>query len=240
MELTEKIGTLEDELNLLKAEVKAVLVDLRDELLKRDGPFPMGSAAPAGDPPAARQDMPAAAETAPRKLKQTSAPGWDPGYDFAAPIDDVDSPEPIPFPSAPAPVSRQDRHVRLPEPTAAANAGAIPMPPLASPVPSLDGEGRHWGALDIASMGKFADMARRKIGRARLEEVLTVYELLTGQPTPQARQALLKMADLCSEAAEPEVVAMNDIVTVLTQLDALFRQNAMTEMTMLSLLSAAA
>ena len=39
VELSDKIAALEDEINVLKVEVKAVLVDIRDELIKRDGPF---------------------------------------------------------------------------------------------------------------------------------------------------------------------------------------------------------
>jgi hypothetical protein len=89
-------------------------------------------------------------------------------------------------------------------------------------------------------MGKWAEAATRRVGRRRLEELLGVYSLLTGEPQDAAREALLRMLDLCGATHEPQNVSMNDVVTVLSQLDALFRSNSITEVTVLSLLSDAA
>ena len=48
------------------------------------------------------------------------------------------------------------------------------------------------------------------------------------------------MLDLCGANTEPDSVSMNDVLTVLSQLDALFRTNAITESTVFSILADAA
>ena len=45
------------------------------------------------------------------------------------------------------------------------------------------------------------------------------------------------MVDLCGVRTEPEDVTMNDVLVVLSQLDALFRSHNLTEVTVLSMLS---
>jgi hypothetical protein len=229
MEFTDRIAALEDEINVLKTEIKAVLVDIRDELMKKKGPF----AAPAGesrakgpaDPglEADSDDLDIYAEPTARILK-LDAGARGAGHEPATLIQ----------PPAPAAAAAPDDLVtRL---SKMAHGGAT-MPSRQAPAP---GAPREWGVLDIASMGKWAEAATRRVGRKRLEELLGVYQLLTGEPQQEPRDALLLMLDLCGANHEPANVSMNDIVTVLSQLDALFRGNAITEVTVLSLLSDAA
>ena len=239
VELSDKIAALEDEINVLKVEVKAVLVDIRDELIKRDGPF---ANAPAGRPAPAGSD-------------ESDGAIGDPGFPNVVRLHSPAGPEPeAPFPASAAP-----------PPVAGMPAAGIQGIPASQPtldaidadqkqanfqqliannqrpqVPHVPGVPREWGVLDIASMGKWAEAATKRVGRKRLEELLGVYELLTGEPQAEARQALLLMLDLCGATHEPPNVSMNDVVTVLSQLDALFRSNSITEVTVLSLLSDAA
>lgn len=214
MELTERLGAIEDEVSLLKVEIKTILVDIREELLQDSGPFAVQAS-----PGAALVEPPNPTRIVPERLPDGSiGSALVPGYEAPAqpeeePMNRID--EPIPFQRTNAPIMSQG--------------------------PIAKGEmKKDWGVLDIASLGKWAEGATRRIGRRRLEEVLNVYELLTGMPPKSARDALLRMLDLCGQAPEPETVAMNDIVAVLSQLDALFRTNAITEVTVLSLLSDAA
>lgn len=229
MELSDKIAALEDEINVLKVEVKAVLVDIRDELIKRDGPF---AAAPTGR--IAAQPATEAGEEAigepglPRIVRLPGVAELD--LAPASPPDVAAPPLAAARPAVDA-IDLYQKQVQLQQ-VAAAN----PRPQA----PQVPGAPREWGVLDIASMGKWAEAATRRIGRKRLEDLLGVYELLTGHPQPEARQALLRMLDLCGANHEPTNVSMNDVVTVLSQLDALFRSNSITEVTVLSLLSDAA
>ncbi|MGD9935239.1 MAG: hypothetical protein AB7T37_16205 [Dehalococcoidia bacterium] len=245
MELSDKIAALEDEINVLKVEVKAVLVDIRDELIKRDGPFAGVHAnrpAPAAD-------------------SETGDAIGDPGYPKVVRLHGAAGAaqeETFPLGAPPAPAA--------PPPAPAVPQAAVPQGlPASAPVqdaidvyqkqasfqqllsnnqrpqaPHTPGTPREWGVLDIASMGKWAEAATKRVGRKRLEELLGVYELLTGEPQAEARKALLLMLDLCGATHEPPNVSMNDVVTVLSQLDALFRSNSITEVTVLSLLSDAA
>jgi hypothetical protein len=220
MELTDRLAALEDEINVLKTEVKTVLVDIRDQLMKPKSPF----AAPAV----------VSSEAA------TIAAPWDAGV--TAPLDDpelrvVKMPpagqapaEAAAFPAAPAQAPADDLVTRL-------SRLQQTQPGRLTAAPNVPGAPREWGVLDIASMGKWAEAATRRVGRKRLEDLLGVYSLLTGEPQDAAREALLRMLDLCGADHEPQNVSMNDVVSVLSQLDALFRSNSITEVTVLSLLS---
>jgi hypothetical protein len=228
MEFTDRIAALEDEINVLKTEIKAVLVDIRDELMKKKGPFAVQSGESRATGPADpgfevdSNDLDIYAEPTARILRMDAA-SRGPGNETATLVQ----------PPAPAPATPDDLVTRL---SKMAHAGAT-MPSRPMPAP---GAPREWGVLDIASMGKWAEAATRRVGRKRLEELLGVYQLLTGEPQQEPKDALLLMLDLCGANHEPANVSMNDIVTVLSQLDALFRGNAITEVTVLSLLSDAA
>jgi hypothetical protein len=221
MELTDRIAALEDEINVLKTEVKTILVDIRDQLMKAKSPFAAGQGAAPAMPPVGSDETGA------------TAPLDDPSLRVVKlhPAGEDSAPEPT-RPAKPEAQLHDDLVARLGKLPAAGLQGGRQAAPAAGP--------REWGVLDIASMGKWAEVATRRVGRRRLEELLGVYSLLTGEPQEAAREALLRMLDLCGANHEPQNVSMNDVVTVLSQLDALFRSNAITEVTVLSLLSDAA
>ncbi len=52
MELTEQLGTLQDEVKLLKGEIKAILKELRTAVLSSDNPFTMDAGGPKPSQPA--------------------------------------------------------------------------------------------------------------------------------------------------------------------------------------------
>lgn len=204
MELSEKLNALEEDINLIKVEIKTVLVDLREELLKRQGPLSFGGGeAPVIDfvrasnrAPQGRADIP----------QDRTPPGAEPD-------------------GTPPRVTNDDQP--------AVDFG-LPAAAVASPGPADTGP---WGVIQIASLGKWAETASRRVGRRRLEELLSVYGLLTGRDVVAVKEALLRMVDLCGVRAEPEDVTMNDVLVVLSQLDALFRSHNLTEVTVLSMLS---
>lgn len=245
MELSDKIAALEDEINVLKVEVKAVLVDIRDELIKRDGPFAGVQANRPAPAASADTEIDAADPGFPKVVRLHGAPAGEmdqpvsPGAPAAGPAAPMAAPaqaelKPQAIPASPPVMDAIDAYQKQ------ANLQQILANNQRSGVPQLPGVPREWGVLDIASMGKWAEAATKRVGRKRLEELLGVYELLTGEPQAEARKALLLMLDLCGATHEPPNVSMNDVVTVLSQLDALFRSNSITEVTVLSLLSDAA
>lgn len=204
MELSEKLIALEEDINLIKVEIKTVLVDLREELLKRQGPLSFGGG---GDVPVI--DFVSASNRAPQGRtdlpQDRTPPGAEPHHTPLRVASDDQPPVDFGVPAAPS-----------------------------SPVPAEVGP---WGVIQIASLGKWAETASRRVGRRRLEELLSVYGLLTGRDDVAVKEALLRMVDLCGVRAEPEDVTMNDVLVVLSQLDALFRSHNLTEVTVLSMLS---
>ena len=237
MEISDRINQLEDELNLLKSEVKTLLVDLREDILIHSSPFTPQMAASAQtirpEPIVEQKESPA--ERPPSELSEHSSDG---GQLLETP--------PALEPSAPEPV-------RVPQPVATATAAdpiPAPMsaPPMENPLPPKRPEeaapalpsDRNWDRFDIAGLCKWADSAARRIGTNRLKESLDVYELLNGPYPAGTKEAVSRVADLCVGNSEPNQVSMNDIVLVLTQLDALLHRNSQTDLTMLSLLSDAA
>lgn len=254
MELQERLGTLEEELNLLKVEIKTVLVDLREELLKREGPmgpaesppvidFVSASQGPRHNRPAAPEPAAHAAPTAPPHAHtpaegHPARPEWPGAQRVQLPAADYqtepDWPEEPAHRAGPPNYPHEDGRAMIdftqPGHTPAAPAPAPAMPPPPS------GE-LTWGVVQIASLGKWAEMAARRIGRSRLEEVLSVHELLTGRHDAAVREALLRMVDLCGAGPGPQDVSMNDVLAVLAQLDALFRSHSLSEVTVLSMLS---
>jgi hypothetical protein len=226
MELSERIKGIEEEVNLIKIEIRTVLVDIRDELLKRSGPFPVsGDGMFTGF--AIDESVPAAVGlmNEPVELSAPVAPSP------LSPVPDLRmEPEPMARPAVPHHAAAQPHFAEPPREAQPESRGDVAMA----------GADKAWGVLDIASLGKWAEGATRRVGRKRLEELLGVYELLTGKPEASAKQAVLRMLDLCGATTEPDSVSMNDLLTVLSQLDALFRSSSITEVTVLSLLAEAA
>jgi hypothetical protein len=227
MELSERLGALEEDINLIKVEIKTVLVDLREELLKRQGPLPyVEDDGPVIDFVTAShraghvRTVPVEAHPAPAPV--APEPEWQPAPE-ARPVYTAVAPQP--------PVSRPTQ----PEPAPIDYTGQ-PAAPLESP-PTASATTVNWGVVQIASLGKWAENASKRVGRTRLEELLSVYGLLTGREDVAIKEALLRMVDLCGPRTEPTDVSMNDILVVLSQLDALFRSHNLTEVTVLSMLS---
>ena len=81
MELNQSIANLQDEVKLLKGEIKAVLKDLRAAVLSSDNPFTMSAAPPAVQvvrPAASALEPPAADEPRPSPLDEQPAAGNEP------------------------------------------------------------------------------------------------------------------------------------------------------------------
>lgn len=224
MELGERIHQLEEELAVVKTEIRAVLIDLREELLERQGPF-MAVAAANQQGDLSEALLPPPIPFPGNRSAQVEAPEWDL------------EPAPVPAnrpPGIPAPAA-ESRSAQAAEATM--EAAVMGWPDAPRDYAETD---REWTVLSIASLGKWAEASTKRIGRRRVEELLSVYSALTGRPDERSRSALLRMLDLCNASEEPANVAMNDLVAVLSQLDGIVRAGGGGEATMLSLLAEAA
>jgi hypothetical protein len=234
MELTERLNHLEDELKLLKAELRTVLIGIREELLRREGPFEAGGTVPpvrvtrleqpAGGGPPALAVPPPAASAAPAAVVTGSA-------ELHAPAPPRPLPARTPWLGPPLAHDMPSTHQA---------SAPVQVPAISVALPVDPHEPCERGVLDIASLGRWADATCRRVGRRRLDEILDVYELLNGSMPEGTRSAVVRMADLCGPRDDPERVGINDVMVVLSQLDGLLRGHGGSEVTLLSLLSEAA
>jgi hypothetical protein len=265
MELNGRVQALENEINLLKIEMKQVLVDLRDTILQNENPFSPRTFAGVAEQSSAPAASPSV-DGAPT-LPAESDSGAAPQPAEANMTADLTTPASTPngaHQPAFAAASPDTRHP--PAQAGAAVAVAGPMPssngtavhqaewreaaypdtnghtakPAQYAAQSASMPGEMWGMLTVASLAKWVDSALKQVGKDRLDAIIEIYELTGGSQvlTPETKQALKRMAHL-SEAENGAVPAatMNDCIALLTQLDALLRTNGRSESTVLSLLT---
>jgi hypothetical protein len=195
--LNSKIAALEDEMRIVKGEVKQVLTEIRSAILAQDSPFEDGPAARAPRP---IQVMPAVAEEPAR-------------VEVVAPRDHVDGSSGVIAASSalhtpPATAGSQ-------EPPAAGAAH------VASPSPIAPRHAPRWSLLTVASLAAWAEEALLRLGPQRLAILLDLCEV-SGYLPSEARHALDRVSELDVPAPEKPATAM-ETTLLLRQLDALIQ-----------------
>jgi hypothetical protein len=203
--LNSKVAALEDEMRIVKGEVKQVLTEIRSAILAQDSPFIEGGQAarhvskPIQIVPAVHEE-PARVEIVlpkPEAAEAAHAPAAEPAAAPAQPV----------VQGAPA---HQDNHHAAPH---AAVAG-VPLTPVARPAP-------RWSLLTVASLAAWAEEAFQRIGAQRLAILLDLCEV-SGYLPQEARQALARVGELDLPAPEQTASPM-EITVLLRQLDALLQ-----------------
>lgn len=242
MELNAKIASLEDEVKLLKGEVKLILSEIRTAILGQDNPFT--------DPgQGLRPDSRALDSRPPIRVVRVSNEAPEPEAAAAEPEaaispldeiweDEMEEPTPTTGPVAmeKPPEARQAEErppvakpamsyppppplVPPPEPIAVRPVEAVVAPKL-QPAPS----GRpRWSLITVAGLAVWAEEAVKQIGVKRLRVLLDLCEF-TGDLSPEAKEALLKVSSLAHASTERKTPpSTNECLVVLCQLDALLR-----------------
>lgn len=206
--LNSKISALEDEMRIIKGEVKQVLTEIRSAILVQDSPFEDG----ASRAPRPIQVVPAVVEeparvelVVPRQEQQHAAD--------ATPAPAAQHVDAAPVAANPPTVDHG--------PGAGAVQGAQP-PQLAAnhagrPAP-------RWNLLTVASLAAWAEESLQRLGPQRLAILLDLCEV-SGYLPPEARQALGRVTELDVPAPEKPATAM-EITLLLRQLDALIQGEA--------------
>ena len=209
--LSSKVAAIEDEMRIIKGEVKQVLTEIRSAILVQDNPFEEATSKPR-----AIQIVPAVAEEPARveivmphnepqpAVIATAVPHPDDGA--SAP------PAAVPTqPQHPLPQAFQEDAVQK---TSQPQAQKPSQPRQRAP------QGR-WSLLTVASLAAWAEDALQKLGSKRLAMLLDLCEV-SGYLTPDARQALARVSEL--DAPEPdERASAMDTTVLLRQLDALLQ-----------------
>jgi hypothetical protein len=204
MELNQTVSALQEEMKLLKGEIKTVLKDIRSAVLSNDNPFVLGAGAVASIPDASGpRDEPTIEED-------------DPGS----------AAEPDPEPSLVAPEAPLKRRV-----TGAPAAGTEPTPLPAKEREEPAGPPElRWNLLTIAGLMTWAEDAVGTLGRHRFEIVLEL-ACLAELVSPQVRDVLGRIAQL-APAREMGNQPMNVIegLVVLHELEAILHGERITKL----------
>ena len=209
--LNSKVAALEDEMRIIKGEVKQVLTEIRSAILTQDSPFEEQSSRPR-----TVQIVPAVVEEPARveiimprhdQPPPTAQPAAPP---HAAP------PHADPAPQAPELHDIHDvaRHPEA-EQHAAPSQHARPMRPQPPQ------HAARWSLLTVANLAAWSEDAIRRIGPQRLAILLDLCEV-SGYLAPDARQALARVSELEIDAPEQPASPM-EVTVLLRQLDALLQ-----------------
>lgn len=215
--LSSKVAAIEDEMRIIKGEVKQVLTEIRSAILVQDNPFEEATSKPR-----AIQIVPAVAEEPARV--EIVMPHSEPQPSVIA----TAVPHPDDVPSAPpaavaqpamVPADAMVAPIAVPAPA----AGPQPQPPMATQAPTARTQAPQgrWSLLTVASLAAWAEDALQKLGSKRLAMLLDLCEV-SGYLTPDARQALARVAELDAPEPEERASAM-DTTVLLRQLDALLQ-----------------
>ena len=228
MELNQQLGTMQDEIKLLKGEIKAILKELRTAILSNDNPFTMNAGAPKPIQPAdsdTKKDEPEKAEpeeeSPPTDGPTTpppggpgpppGGPGGPPGGPGGPPLGGPGGPPiggpggPPGGPGGPTPIRSLDEETSSDE---------------ESPSPA---SGKGWNLLTIASLTAWAEDALTSLGPRRFQIVLELAcfaELLS----PDVKTVLHDMSEFAPEQEGKErPMNINDCLVVLHQLEAILQ-----------------
>ena len=211
MELNQKVQELEDQLKLVKNEVRETLLDIREHVLKRSNPFTRS-------------------ELSPRE--------WEEEVQKTTPEDEEGQVRRITLEDKEAMPKVEKSGVRGDE-TAQRGGQLSPDRGLQpSPTPRFGQVEGHDGEVHlftIAALTQWASNATKRIGRERVEAILDVYQM-TGRLSGHLKEIALRLTCL-GEKGEPErQVTTKDCIVLLIELDSLLGHNARPESALVSIL----
>ena len=222
MEITAQIAALEEEIKLLKGEIKSVLEEIRTSVLARDNPFAPQGSLPVFQP-IERSD--AAGEPSPAPEETHGGPSTAP-----ATASEVEDPLPRVLrvePTAAPPESRDCPEVAPLPAMAGSGPQVAPLPTMAeAAVPQA------WSVSTIAGLIAWVDETTSRLGTAHLQMILDLAPF-AGLIPPEAEEALLKVIKLASSRKDSATVSVNDTLVALRQLEAIFQGAESDEMSFL-------
>ena len=223
MELSDRVTHLEDEIKILKNEVQAVLLDLRESYLNRENPFNLDASLMANQPIIINQQPPIAEEEqddmTPGEKQENELPG-------------VEEP-------ANEPESVYKQELTASEKTAHEEVKRAWQPEIEpeSPFKSRETTDGSSGKLDLATIAGLAQWvaeAVKRLGRERTEAILDISEMM-GHITPELKDILVKFMNHIP-GEYPAKVTTQDYLTSLIELDSLLGKNNKSEAALLSIL----
>jgi hypothetical protein len=211
MEITAQIAALEEEVRLVKGEIKSILEEIRTSVLTRDNPFATQGGLPIFQP--IERSEPSG-ETAPAPEEA------DPGV-TRAPATASEVEDPLPHVLRVEPTSP-------PETRAGPESAPLPMAagrrPEVTPLPTMAEAAvpQAWSVSTIAGLIAWVDETTSRLGTTHLQMILDLAPF-AGLIPPEAEEALLKVVKLASSRKDSATVSVNDTLVALRQLEAIFQ-----------------
>jgi hypothetical protein len=211
MEITAQIAALEEEVKLLKGEIRSILEEIRTTVLARDNPFtsqgglpvfhPIERSDPTQEPAPAPEEAPPSVTRAPATASEVEDPlPHVLRVEPTAPPETRDSPESAPLPAM-----------------AGSGLDITPLPAMVeAAVPQA------WSVSTIAGLIAWVDETTSRLGTTHLQMILDLAPF-AGLIPPEAEEALLKVVKLASSRKDSATVSVNDTLVALRQLEAIFQ-----------------
>lgn len=237
MDLNDRLTRMENELKILKNEVQAVLLDLRESYLNHENPFNAGASSSTNQPivinqPSQNRPSPAAAEEQHAKTpskEQKGEPSTEPKSENKEFKEQAGKTEPS-YKQEESIASKETAR----EEVKRALRSEIEPEALRKPRETADNNGDKTDLVTIAGLTKWVGQSVKRLGRERSEAVLDIAEI-TGHMPLNIKQALIKLINLTSEGHSGEVTT-RDYMMSLTELDNVMSRGSKPEATLLSIM----
>lgn len=221
--MEQRIGALEEELKVLKNQVKAVLLDIKEYLATGNGQE-FAPAAESGSPvpqysPVGSQPMESGGNQTGIDLRQGSAPG---PHETQRPVEPNDVPAEVEAYRAP------DRHAE-PESDGAARFEMAQAARTSALCVAERGETPVMDLLTVSVVAQWMSRAIEAVGRDQIDKLVEIYDITSSLP-PGLKQTMLLLSELYGGGGEPEdasderrQVPATVSVQLLIELDSLLR-----------------
>jgi hypothetical protein len=225
MEITAQIVALEEEVKILKGEIKSILEEIRGAVLAQDNPFgpqsglqvfrPIERSDSTGEPSAQANEASLEPTTPPVTLDEAdeALPGVMPAEPPGTPPGDWGGPQ---MASPPAMAGAGPQAAPIPAAPAGNPEASPALPPAEAPAPY------PWSVSTIASLVAWVDETSSRLGSTHLQMILDLARF-AGLLPQEAEEALLKVIKLASSRKDSATVSVNDTLVALRQLEAIFQ-----------------
>lgn len=225
MEITAQMAALEEELKVLKGEIKSILTEIRTSVLTRDNPFAPVTGVPvfrpversSSDDKAPDEGEPQIEEDAPAPAVQEAA-----ASEPSEPLPKVARVEPAAHDTAAHGPPAEAAAPRLQPVEAGANPTGASTRPEPPPEPEREPAPTALSVPTLAALVAWADETASRIGPSHMQMVLELSRF-AGLISQEAEEPLLKIVKLASSRKDGAAASVNDCLVALRQLEAIFR-----------------
>ncbi len=239
-ELSDRVTQLEDEMKIIKNEVQAVLLDLRESYLQHENPFHQQMPTVTTQPIVINQESPRVS----RRPAGEGGPEEDGPRDAAPPAQEADAagadapPASVPGPAATGPgpeteIGDSATVQQAPEEV----KGEWHTATDGGPLPAGSGDGQSAVRLAIETMAELADWVVAVAGRLGIERTQVLLDIAeTMGHLPREFKGILDKIVTPIPDEKAEKVTIRDYLAALKELDEILGKGSKSELALLSIL----